>query len=129
MLARLGADDGRQFTAQTAHLSSDEAGDALERDLVASGRGDRKAFRKVYAATAGRLLAICLSVTRERGAAEDVLQEVFVKIWRKASSYNPERARPMSWLATIARNSAIDWRRSRRIDVRTQRCRRRKCRL
>ncbi len=96
-------------------MTSDDAPDVLAQDLVASGRGDRTAFRRVHAVTAGRLLAICMSVTRERPAAEDVLQEVFVKIWAKAATYDPERARPMSWLGTIARNSAIDWRRSRKM--------------
>ncbi|MEO6387237.1 MAG: sigma-70 family RNA polymerase sigma factor [Croceibacterium sp.] len=82
-------------------------------DLVLTGRGDRKAFRRVYSTVAGKLLAICNGVVRDRAAAEDILQEVFIKIWRSAPSYDPARASAMSWLCTIARNGAIDWYRAR----------------
>jgi RNA polymerase sigma-70 factor (ECF subfamily) len=44
----------------------------------------------------------------ERGEAEDVLQEVYVTIWRKAAEFDASRASPITWAATIARNRAID---------------------
>lgn len=55
-----------------------------------------------------------LRICEEREAAEDVLQEVYVTVWNRAAGYDPERASPVTWLATIARNRAIDWRRARR---------------
>ena len=88
--------------------------DHLARSLVAAGTGDRVAFHEVYVAASGRVLAICLSVIRDRAIAEDIMQDVFVKIWRSASGYDPDRARPMTWMGTIARNSAIDWVRARK---------------
>lgn len=84
----------------------------LTSDLVLAGTGDRAAFRRVYDATSANLLRICLSVTHDRAAAEDVLQDVYVKVWRSAGSYDPTRASALTWLGTIARNSAIDWYRS-----------------
>lgn len=81
---------------------------------MAVGRGDSGAFRRLYRATAPRLMAICLAVTRDRPAAEDVLQGVFLKIWQSAGLYDPARARPMAWLGSIARNTAIDWYRARK---------------
>lgn len=95
-------------------MQSDPSGDDLAADLTAAGRGDRSAFRRVYQATAPRLLAICLKVTRDRPAAEDVLQGVFIKVWQTASRFDGERGRSMAWLGSIARNAAIDWYRAQR---------------
>lgn len=57
---------------------------------------------------------LALSVTREPALAEDVTQEVFVKAWRVAGSYDPRRASVLTWLLTITRNAAIDAVRARR---------------
>lgn len=82
---------------------------STEDDLVAAGCGDAVAFRRVYEATAGRLLAIARHVTNDRGAAEDVVQNAFIKAWTNAARFDPARSGAMTWLATIVRNSAIDW--------------------
>ncbi|VXC69182.1 sigma-70 family RNA polymerase sigma factor [Sphingomonas sp. 8AM] len=82
--------------------------------LTMSATGDRAAFRRVYDLTAAKLFGICLRICGERQAAEDVLQEVYVIVWRRAAAYRPERSHPVTWLATIARNRALDWRRSPR---------------
>jgi RNA polymerase sigma factor (sigma-70 family) len=84
----------------------------LSADLVQAGTGDRAAFHRVYRATSAKLLGICFRVTGERMAAEDVLQEVYVIIWRHAARYDPDRASPITWLCMIARNRAIDWKRA-----------------
>lgn len=83
--------------------------ESLSQDIVAIGALDREAFRRVYAASADKLFAICLAVTRNRAAAEDVLQDSYLKIWDRAQGYDPARSRPMAWLCAIARNTAIDW--------------------
>ena len=80
--------------------------------LVATGTEDREAFARVYRLTRAKLFGICLRICGERQAAEDVLQDVYVTIWKRASGYEPGRASPIAWLATIARNRAIDWRRA-----------------
>lgn len=85
----------------------------LADDLALVAAGDRAAFRRLYQATAPNLFAICLGITRDRAAAEDVLQDVYLKIWHAAGSFDPTRASATSWLGTIARNRAIDWHRSR----------------
>lgn len=89
---------------------------ALITALAASGAGDRQAFRQVYDMTATKLFGICLRICGERQAAEDVLQEVYLVIWRRASAYDATRGSPVTWLCVIARNRALDWRRSRRPD-------------
>lgn len=84
----------------------------LVADLVQSGRGDRLAFHRVYRATSAKLHGICFGVVGERAAAEDVLQEIYVVIWRHAAKFDPARSSPITWLCMIARNRAIDWKRA-----------------
>ena len=100
----------------SAPLSPQPATDAartrLVEALVATGAEDRAAFATLYQLTSAKLFGVCLRICGERQAAEDVLSEVYLTIWRRAGAYEPGRASPISWLATIARNRAIDWRRS-----------------
>lgn len=81
--------------------------------LVRAGRGDRDAFAEVYRLSSAKLFGICLRILGSRSEAEDALQDIFVSVWRKASSFDPERASPITWLAVLARNKAIDRLRSR----------------
>ena len=84
----------------------------LTEALVATGTEDRAAFGQVYRLTSSKLFGICLRICGSRQAAEDVLQEVYLTIWKRAGGYDPGRSSPITWLATIARNRAIDWRRA-----------------
>ncbi len=92
--------------------TNDAARQTLVEALVATGAEDRAAFATLYKLTSAKLFGICLRICGERGAAEDVLSDVYLTIWRRAGAFEPGRASPISWLATIARNRAIDWRRS-----------------
>ena len=76
--------------------------------LARSGLGDREAFSQLYQRTAGHLLAVVLRIQRDRAAAEDLLQEVYVNVWKAAAGFDAARAQPMTWLTSIARNRAID---------------------
>lgn len=95
--------------------SSKDARAQLAEALVRTGAEDRAAFRAVYELTSAKLFGICLRICGERQAAEDVLHEVYLTIWKRAGAYEPGRASPITWLATIARNRAIDWRRARQV--------------
>ena len=70
--------------------------------------GNREAFERLYRITADRLYGICVRVLTDRAAAEEVLQEVYASVWRKAAQYDSGRAGAMNWLGTLARNRAID---------------------
>ena len=94
--------------------------DPLEELLLAAGRGDRQAFSRLYKLSASRLLAISLRILRQREPAEEVLQEAFITIWKKASQYRPERGRPLSWMGTIVRHRATDTLRSQAREPRVQ---------
>lgn len=73
--------------------------------------GDRRAFAALYDQTSGKLFAVIRRILPRPEIAEDALQETFVRVWQKAKSYDSSIAQPMAWLATIARNQAIDSRR------------------
>jgi len=70
--------------------------------------GDRVAFDTLYRASSAHLLGVILRIQHDRAQAEDVLQEVYVNVWRAAQSYNAALANPTTWLVSIARNRAID---------------------
>ncbi len=70
--------------------------------------GDRVAFDTLYRASSSHLLGVILRIQHDRAQAEDVLQEVYINVWRAAQSYNAALANPTTWLVSIARNRAID---------------------
>jgi RNA polymerase sigma-70 factor (ECF subfamily) len=77
--------------------------------LIANG--DRKAFGRLYDLTSSKLFAVVRCVLKKPELAEEALQEAFIKIWQRASSYEAGSLRPTAWLAAIARNQAIDLKR------------------
>jgi len=76
--------------------------------LLATARSDRAAFRLLYDRVSPKLFGIALKITRDRAVAEDVLQEVFTDVWRKARNFDPRRGEAGAWLAVIARNRSVD---------------------
>lgn len=70
--------------------------------------GDRAALRLVYDETSAKLFGVCLRILNDRNEAEDVLQDVYLNVWRKAAAFDETRASPITWLVAIARNRAID---------------------
>ena len=72
------------------------------------GRGDRSAFAEFYDLYANLLFSVAVKILNDQKEAEDVLQEVFVQIWDKAGTFDPQLGKPSSWAITLARNRAID---------------------
>jgi RNA polymerase sigma factor (sigma-70 family) len=81
---------------------------AAFRSLNRVAAGDRPALRLVYEMTSAKLFGICLRILNDRSEAEDVLQDVYLTVWRKAASFDDARASPITWLVAIARNRSID---------------------
>lgn len=101
-------------------IPTDTSGvEALTASLRGVASGDRDAFEHLYRATSAKLFGVCLRVLPDRAEAEDVLQEVYTTIWRKAAQFDPGRASPITWLVMIARNRAIDRRRASPAAIRT----------
>lgn len=86
----------------------------IENWIAQMALGDRAAFEAIYSATSAKLFGVTLRVLSDKSQAEEALQESFVKIWKNAGRYQVNGLSPMSWLITIARNTAIDHLRSRR---------------
>ncbi|HEX7340035.1 MAG TPA: sigma-70 family RNA polymerase sigma factor [Rhodanobacteraceae bacterium] len=82
--------------------------DAIARLLVAVGGGDRQAFAELYRHTSAKLYGVCLCMLHSRDEADEVLQEAYVAVWRRAESFDANRASPMTWLIALTRNKAID---------------------
>ncbi len=81
--------------------------------------GDRAAFASLYQATSAHLFAVILRINGDRAQAEDLLQDIYVNIWRAAQGFDAARSQPMTWLTSIARNRAIDSLRRRKTEVET----------
>ena len=76
--------------------------------LARAGLGDRAAFATLYERTSAHLFAVVLRINRDRAQAEDILQEVYVNVWRSAQSFDAAQSQPLTWLTSVARNRAID---------------------
>jgi RNA polymerase sigma-70 factor (ECF subfamily) len=70
-----------------------------------------EAMRALYRLYGGELLGFAHSALRDRGTAEEVVQDVFLRAWRHAGRYDPELASVRTWLYQITRNAVIDARR------------------
>ncbi|MCB1208023.1 MAG: sigma-70 family RNA polymerase sigma factor [Verrucomicrobiales bacterium] len=69
---------------------------------------DSASFQQLYRKYGGLLFTAISQVLNDHHDAEDVMQEVLVQIWNKAHLYEPRKGKPLTWLATMARNRAID---------------------
>lgn len=86
--------------------------EVLARLMKRTAKQDWKAYSLLYSMTSPQIYGMMLSMTNYASACEDLMQEVYVTVWRKAGKYNPEKAAVSTWLATIARNRTLDWLRS-----------------
>lgn len=89
-----------------------------EADVVAQlCQGDNEALVRLYDQYSGLVYGIAMRVLRNRTAAEDVVQEVFLHLWRRPTSFDAQRGRLAPWLAVIARHKAIDVLRKEKFEV------------
>lgn len=88
-------------------ISLVETSDPLASLLAEVADGDRRAFEALYRATSSKLFGICLRLLQDSAEAEDVLQEVYATVWRKAGQFDGS-ASAITWLGTIARNKSLD---------------------
>jgi RNA polymerase sigma-70 factor (ECF subfamily) len=74
---------------------------------------DQAAFARLYDSYSGAIYSIILQIVSDQELANDILQEVFINIWRKIEMYDAEKGRLFTWMLNIARNASIDMLRSR----------------
>jgi RNA polymerase sigma-70 factor (ECF subfamily) len=80
----------------------------LQRLIGAVALGDRRAFRTLYDATSPKLFGFALRILRKDELAEEALQDAFVSIWHAAAAYQMHLSAPLTWMAAIVRNKALD---------------------
>lgn len=86
----------------------------LDPDLLARvARGDRGAFSQLYEQSSALLFSLAFRILGDRESAADLLQDVYLEIWRKRMRYDADRGSPMAWMVTMTRSRAIDRLRSR----------------
>ncbi len=76
--------------------------------LSACAQKDRDALRRLYDDEAGRMISVAQRIVRRRELAEEVVQDTFVQIWRRAATFNPELGSGRSWIYAIMRNRALN---------------------
>jgi len=82
--------------------------DELVTLIAAVAQGDRRAFATLFERTSAKLNASVRRILRSDAAAEDAVQEAYVRIWRRAGDFDDGIASPIAWMTTIARHAAID---------------------
>ena len=86
-----------------------DAGTDLTELIARCALKDQRALLALYDATSSKLFGVILRISRREHWAEEILQDVYLKVWQAADGYNASRGRPMTWLINIARNRAIDF--------------------
>lgn len=104
------ATDPNDWTERSRELAALMARVALQ---------DRAAFGTLYRRTSAHLLGVVLRIQKDRAQAEDVLQEVYVNVWRAAQGFDASLSQPLTWLTSVARNRAIDSLRRRQSEPHT----------
>ncbi len=76
--------------------------------LASVAKRDEAAFERLYEATSAKLFGVVLRILKRQDLAEEVIQDAYIKIWNSAGQFNPDLSSPITWMASIARNRAID---------------------
>jgi RNA polymerase sigma-70 factor (ECF subfamily) len=97
----VGREDRSRVKPESAQVSDVEL-------LHAVARGDEVALARLYDEYRVILFGLMLRILHSRQEVEDVLQEVFLQVWNRASDFDEARGRPFTWLVTMARSRAID---------------------
>lgn len=87
---------------------------AVETEIISLlSKQDKRAVKLIFDFYGSALLNIIYRIVEDKSMSEDVLQQVLVKVWQNAHSYNVEKAGLYSWLVAISRNTALDKRKTR----------------
>jgi RNA polymerase sigma-70 factor (ECF subfamily) len=87
--------------------------------LRRAARGEAEALRSLYERYSPTIFAVALRILTNRSESEEVVQDTFLEVWRRAGEYDPRRGSPIAWMVTIARTRAIDRLRARASQDRT----------
>lgn len=94
--------------AESSGLSTPRASAEELRLVSCIATGDQAALRELYDHCGSFVYSVAVRVTQDRRAAEDVAQQVFVRVWERPTRFDPERGSLRTWLATLAHRRAVD---------------------
>lgn len=94
-------------------MDADTSRALLTRAIARVADRDPDALKYVYRHTSAKLFGVCLRILNDREEAEDVLQDVYLTVWNKADRFDADKASPITWLVSMARNRSIDRLRAR----------------
>ena len=77
--------------------------------IISIVNGDEKALGAFYDATVSRVFGLALRIVRQRDAAEEVAEDVYMQVWQQAGRFDASRGKPLTWLLTICRSRALDY--------------------
>ncbi|WP_051548256.1 sigma-70 family RNA polymerase sigma factor [Sneathiella glossodoripedis] len=81
----------------------------LDKDLFAVGSSaDKEAFKRIYLEMGPKLKAYLVKTGQSQSEADEILQETLIKVWRKASLFNPAKSSANTWIYSVAKNARID---------------------
>ena len=93
---------------------AEEAAQIADREMIERiGRGDQSALSALYDRLSRPLYSLALRMLGDAGDAQDALQDVFLQIWSRAATYNPEQSTVFSWTVLLTRSRVIDRLRAR----------------
>jgi len=92
----------------TALMAQRQSLDNLVDLLDGVARQDRTAFGELYDRTSAKMYGICRRMMASDADAEDVLHEAYLAVWRNAGRFDPAKASPITWLAVLTHNKAVD---------------------
>ena len=107
----------REGATLRGHPEASTDDDVLATWLAAVAGGDVDALAVLYGQTSTRLMAVLMRLLRRRELAEEVLHDVYLRVWDRAGSFDPSKGSPMGWLVSVARNAALDHHRRHRREV------------
>src|SRR5579859_6724354 len=117
-VVELGLTFGGSGPTASARRSVDGAVDD-EASLIASmAQGDARALEQIYERHSRGVYSLAVRLLSDGAAAEEVVQETFLKLWRQPSAYQPGRGRLLAWLLGVAHHHAIDLLRRRQLEQR-----------
>ncbi|WP_107704422.1 sigma-70 family RNA polymerase sigma factor [Nocardioides allogilvus] len=93
---------------RTARTGAEHSPDPLNQLLVLAGRADEDAFAQLYDDFAHRAYGLAVRVLGDPHQAQEVIQDVFLEVWRKAAHFDPRRGSATGWMLTITHRRAVD---------------------
>ncbi|QJC78677.1 sigma-70 family RNA polymerase sigma factor [Pseudomonas umsongensis] len=85
--------------------------------LIACARGERQALRDLYQQESARLLGVAKRIARDNALAEDIVHDVFIRIWTRAASFDPTRGSARGWIFSVTRHLALNFMRDNAREV------------